>query len=226
MNLKINPKTIIGLTLISLTTALVASTASASAASPASLATPSLRLANIGDKTGLVDLWVNAKLVAQGIDSKAASSYLEVGTGEQGITIFSQSSRFAPVVGKVNVSAGQKYTLALQDNGSFSPKLTTFAQSMDTSSVFGKVAVNVYNVAVDQLSLLGAYMLPIGESRQVYVNSSSSSKDFNWAFGNSSANSALSFVNVKPAAFTNNASIFILDQTPDTLNRSPKFILL
>jgi hypothetical protein len=226
MNLKINPKTIIGLTLISLTTAFVVSTASASATSPTVLPAASLRIANIGDKTGLVDLWVNSKLVAQGIDSKAASSYLEVGTGEQSITVFSQTSRFAPVVGKVNVSAGQKYTLALQDNGNFSPKLTTFAQTAETSSVFGKVAVNIYNVAVDQLSVLGANMLPIGESRQVYVNSSSSSKDFSWAFGNSSANSALSFVNVKPAAFANNASVFILDQTPDTLNRSPKFILL
>jgi hypothetical protein len=200
----------------------------ASSASAQSVAASQIRLANLGSHTGLLDIWVNGQVVAQNVDQLTASSFMAVGTGMQNISIFSDDSRFAPVVTTVNVENGQNYTLALQDDSTGDgPNVKTFAQSAAPSSAAGKVAVNVYNMGVDDLAVLGAAPLSSGSDAQVLVDAGTTTENFAWGMGDSSDNAALNFSNVAAGStFANNASVFILNQTPDQLNSSPRFVLL
>ncbi len=226
---------------ISIVLATLSFAAIASNASAQSVTASHLRIANLGSKTGLVDLWVNGQVVATNIDVLTASSFVTVGAGEQHISIFSDDSRFAPLVTTVNTADGQNYTVTLQDDTlGFGPKLQTFAQNtlassgpsrevtlLGQDSATGKVSVNVYNLGVDDLAVLGAAPLSSGSDAQVLVDSNTTTENFAWGMGDSSDTTALSLSNVDAGStFANNASLFILNQTPDQLNSSPRFVLL
>ncbi len=213
---------------ISIVLATLSFAAVASNASAQSVTASHLRIANLGSKTGLVDLWVNGQVVATNIDVLTASSFVTLGAGEQHISIFSDDSRFAPLVTTVNTADGQNYTVTLQDDTlGFGPKLQTFAQNTLASSAAGKVSVNVYNLGVNDLAVLGAAPLSSGSDAQVLVDSGTTTENFAWGMGDSSDTTALSLSNVDAGStFANNASLFILNQTPDQLNSSPRFVLL
>jgi hypothetical protein len=210
--------------IVALSLAFIGAATSASAASVGS----QVRLANLGSKTGLVDLWVNGQVVATNVDVLTASSFTTVGAGEQHISIFSDDSRFAPLVTTVDTVDGQNYTVTLQDDTlGFGPKLQTFAQNTLASSAAGKVSVNVFNLGVDNLAVLGAAPLSSGATTQVLVDAGTTTENFAWGMGDSSDNNALNLSNVAAgSAFVNNASLFIINQTPDQLNSSPRFVLL
>ncbi len=101
-----------------------------------------LRVVNFAKDKGNIDVWIDGKPSQIGIFANQASSFKVVGAGRHNVTVFSASSKYAPVVFTIDTLAGMQHTLVLEGAN---PHLVPLVEAIAKNIPAGQVRVRVYN---------------------------------------------------------------------------------